>query len=544
MSISSRIIEKIFKLPPADTHDIVVERGLEIPMSDGIVLLADRYYPRGTNKLPTILVRCPYGRGSMYGLIVRLIAERGFQVLNQSCRGTFGSGGEFNPFRTEKEDGLATVEWTKKQDWFSGEFATVGASYLGYVQWAIASDAGPELKAMVPQITASEFQSMMYPYGSFSLSDGITWSNMINIQEKSVLGGFASMFSDRKLRPAFKHLPLGEVDSLVVGKQVQFWQDWLEHSEHGDEWWELVDHSGRVAGITTPVNFVGGWYDIFLPWMMRDYINLKNAGKEPYLMIGPWPHISMGTLFGDGLREAITWLRAHLLGDHSQLRKAPVRIFVMGAKEWREYPEWPPPGYQPQKWYLQTQSGLSVDTPVESEPDQYRYDPADPTPNVGGAILNMKAGAKDNRSLETREDVLVYTSEILKDDLEVIGSVNAELFVKSSLEYTDFFVRLCDVYPSGKSINICDGILRLRPGQPAPENDGVIKIIIEMWSTAYRFVKGHRVRLQVSSGAHPRFARNLGSGEPLATGTTLKVADQIVYHDSAHPSAIILPVSE
>jgi putative CocE/NonD family hydrolase len=156
----------------------------------------------------------------------------------------------------------------------------------------------------------------------------------------------------------------------------------------------------------------------------------------------------------------------------------------------------------------------------------------------------MKAGARDNRSLEARKDVLVYTSEVLDNDLEVIGHVSAELFVKSSLEYTDFFVRLCDVSPSGKSINICDGILRLRPGQPAPENDGMIKVNIEMWPTAYRFIKGHRVRLQVSSGAHPRFARNLGSGEPLATGTTIKVADQTVYHDPAHPSAIILPVLE
>jgi len=538
----SRIIEKVFKLPPADTHDIIVKRGLEIPMPDGVVLLADRYYPRGSNKLPTILFRCPYGRGSIYGLMVRLVAERGFQVLLQSCRGTFGSGGDFNPFRTEKDDGLATIEWMKDQEWFPGEFAMAGASYLGYVQWAIACDVGPELKAMAPQITASEFHGMIYPGDTFTLSDCITWANLIHTQEKSRLGMLNSMFAGRKLEPAFKHLPLRDADSLVMGKQVQFWQDWLEHSEPEDKWWESVDHSETVANVTTPVSMVGGWYDIFLPWMMRDYIALKNAGREPYLMIGPWAHLNMGMFFGEGTRQRIAWLRAHLMGDRSQLREAVVRIYVMGAGEWREFPEWPPPGYQPQRWYLQTEGGLTIESPIESEPDKYLYDPADPTPNVGGAIMNMKAGAKDNRKLEARSDVLVYTSEVLEDDLDVIGPVSAELFVKSNLEHTDFFVRLCDVHPSGKSINICDGIRRLRPGHPAPEKDGTIKVDIEMWPTAYRFARGHRLRLQVSSGAHPRFARNLGSGEPLATGTTLKVADQMVYHDPTHPSSVVLPI--
>jgi len=156
--------------------------------------------------------------------------------------------------------------------------------------------------------------------------------------------------------------------------------------------------------------------------------------------------------------------------------------------------------------------------------------------------MNLKAGSKDNRALEARTDVLVYTSAVLDHDLEVIDLVQAELFVKSSLENTDFFVRLCDVHPSGKSFNICDGIRRLRPGRPTPEKDGTIKVDVEMWPMAYRFARGHRIRLQVSSEVHPRFARNLGSGESLATATTLRVADQMVYHDPAYPSAIILPV--
>lgn len=541
MSITSRVVARIFKLPPAETHRIMVERNLKVPMPDGVVLLADHYSPRGGVKLPTILMRCPYGRGSLYGVSGRLLAERGFQVLIQSCRGTFGSGGELNPFRNEHTDGLATIEWMKKQDWFSGEFATTGPSYLGYVQWAIARDAGPELKAIAAQITASEFCSMTYPGESYALSGTLSWLYLVNKQEESWLGGFTGMLGARKLEPAFSHLPLCDADEIIIRRRVPFWQDWIKHSEPGDGWWQPVDHSGTVSDVTAPVNLIGGWYDLFLPWMTNDYAVLRDAGRMPYLMIGPWSHLSLGIL-GATSRESLAWLRAHLLADRSRLREMPVCIFVMGLGEWRDFPEWPPPGYRPQRWHLQTGGGLTPEPPAASEPDRYRYDPADPTPNVGGPLLAPGAASKDNRALEARQDVLVYTSAVLARELEVIGPVRAELFVRSSLEHTDFFGRLCDVHPSGKSFNICDGIRRLRPGRPTPEPDGTLKVNIELWPTAYHFHCGHRVRLQVSSGAHPRFARNLGSGEPLATATTLRVANQTVYHDPAHPSAIILPV--
>ena len=214
----------------------------------------------------------------------------------------------------------------------------------------------------------------------------------------------------------------------------------------------------------------------------------------------------------------------------------------MGADEWRDFPEWPPPGIQPQRWHLQSDGGLATETPSQSDPDRYRYDPADPTPNLAGAIMLGQWGQQDNRKLESRSDVLVYTSKPMEQELEVIGPVEAEPFVRSSLEHTDFYARLCDVDPKGKSLNICDGLQRLRPNRPAPESDGYIRVNIELWPTAYCFRKGHRIRLQVSSGAHPRWVRNTGSGEPIATATTLRVADQEVYHDPAHPSAIILPI--
>jgi putative CocE/NonD family hydrolase len=215
----------------------------------------------------------------------------------------------------------------------------------------------------------------------------------------------------------------------------------------------------------------------------------------------------------------------------------------MGENRWRDFADWPPP-VRIGSWYLQPGGALATSLPPSSEPDRYRYDPADPTPAVGGNSLGSRKrmGPKDNRVLEARPDVLVYTSAPLEYDMEVIGPLRAELYVRSSLEHTDFFARLCVVEESGKSINLCDGILRLTPGSVTPEPDGSLHISVEVWPTAYHFRRGQRIRVQVSSGAHPSFARNLGSGEPLASGTKLCVAEQTVYHDPEHPSAILLPV--
>jgi len=548
MTIMSRFVGFLLKLPPAETYDVRVERDLKVPMPDGVTLLGDHYVPRGGGNRPTLLVRSPYGRTAMWGMLFgRPFAERGFQVFIQSCRGTFGSGGTFDAFRDERADGLATVEWIKKQPWFSGELATAGPSYLGFVQWAIAADAGPELKAMTTMITSSEFRTLVYPGESFSLDTGLTWINVMAHQENGPLAALLSnMQAEKKLQAVHPHLPLNTIDEAAVQKPVPYFRDWLVHNEPTDDWWTPIDFSKTVSKVTAPVHLIGGWYDIFLPHTLADYARLRQGGQQPYLTIGPWSHTDFGGL-GRMIREAIIWSRAQLLGDKSQLRASPVQVHVMGANEWRDFPDWPPAGYAPQRWHLQKNRGLSPKPPEMSDPDHYRYDPADPTPAVGGVSLSQNTGPKDNRTLEARSDVLSYTSEPLDRDIEIIGNVSAEIFVQSSLEHTDFFARLCDVDASGKSINVCDGLLRLRDaagqaGNPPAEADGSRRVCIDLWATAYRFQRGHRIRLQVSSGAHPRFARNPGSGEPLATATMLKVAEQTVFHDPAHPSAIVLPV--
>lgn len=542
MTALSRLVGKLAKLPPSQTHDVAVERDLRVTMPDGVVLLADRYFPRGSDKLPTILVRSCYGRRGVFGLLYGwLFAERGFQVVIQSTRGTFGSGGQLEPFGCEHDDGLATVAWLKQQPWFPGAFATNGPSYLGFVQWAIAGEAGPELKALGLQVTTAEFRSQTYTGGSFALDTALSWTHLMANQERRFGVMREAFASNRKMQALFSQLPLQDLDKLADNRHSPFFQEWLEHTEPGDPYWEARDFSGTVGDVEAAVNMVGGWYDIFLPWMLRDYQSLRDAGKRPYLTIGPWAHSSFD-LMAFSIRESLVSLRACLLDDRSQLRQSPVRIFVTGANEWRDLSDWPPAGARHQRLHLQPGAGLAGAIPPTSEPDHYRYDPADPTPSVAGPLLRGKALPTDNRQLEARPDVLTYTSAPLEQDLEVIGPVQAELFARSSLEHTDFFARLCDVDSKGASMNVCDALLRVQPGQPAADADGILRVVIDLWPTAHRFRSGHKIRLQVSSGAHPRYARNTGSGEPLASAAKLIAANQSIYHDPAHPSAIILAI--
>jgi len=544
MTLVSHLVGRLAKLPPAKTYAVLVERDLSVPMPDGVVLLADHYMPRdkrGSQRPPTILVRCPYGRRGFFGLLYgRLFAERGFGVLVQSTRGTFGSGGVFDPYGNEHVDGLATIAWLKQQPWFSGVLGTNGPSYLGMVQWAIAADAGADIGAMAIQVSTSNFHHRTYAGGSFGLDTALSWTQMMALQEQRSF--LSQMGARRKLQPLFAHLPLRDLDQLAIGRHSPFFQAWLEHPEPDSDYWQHRTFDTTVKDIAAPINLVGGWYDIFLPWQVRDYRLLREAGKHPFLTIGPWAHASFG-LMDAGVAEALTWFNAHLLGERNQLRKAPVRVFVTGQNAWRDLADWPPPGARIHRFFLQQAFGLSQDSPGASPPDHYRYDPADPTPALSGPVLSGKSMPTDNRTLEARPDVLTYTSAPLEADLDVIGPVQAELFVRSSREHTDFFARMCDVDQRGISLNICDGLLRVQPHQPAPAADGTLLLTIDLWPTAHRFLRGHRLRLQVSSGAHPRYARNTGSGERLASATKLLVADQSIYHDPDHPSAIFLSLA-
>lgn len=544
MTIASRVATQVLKLPPPQTRDVRVERDLRIPMPDGAVLLADRYLPPAPAP-PLVLVRSPYGRRGIWGLVfARLLAERGFQVLIQSCRGTFGSGGIFDPFgRDEHDDGLATAAWLRRQPWYPGAFATMGPSYLGMVQWAIAADAGPDLKAICPQVTCAQFRAPFYAGQSFALETALTWIRQVADGERGLTFARQALAS-RKLRQLFGQLPLGDLDQRVTGHRVPYYQDWLAHNQPGDPYWAERDFATTLDRVTAPVAMVGGWYDFFLPHQLADYAALRQAGRQPQLTIGPWRH-SDHEAAGVWVADAVAWLRAHLADDRSGLRTEPVRVFVTGAQEWRDLADWPPPGTMTQRWHLQPGGELGTPPPPASEPDRYTYDPARPTPSLAGAAgLHARGSARvDNRPLEARPDVLTFTSQPLPADLDIAGQATADLFVRSTREHTDFFARLCEVDPAGVSVNVCDALLRLAPGRPAPAADGSIRVQFGLWPAAHQFRRGNRIRLQVSSGAHPRYARNPGTGEPLATAAAMLPAQQQVLHDPGHPSAVILPVT-
>ncbi|MCI2423124.1 CocE/NonD family hydrolase [Saccharopolyspora sp. K220] len=523
---------------PGPVRRVAVQRDIPVPMPDGVRLLADRYYPVDDQHAPLVLIRTLYGRRQAYAVLARIIAEQGFQVFQQSLRGTADSGGGFDGFVVEPGDGPATVAWLRTQPWFPAAMATWGTSYLGYVQWELAQQPIPQWQAAIIQDAPSEFyHSFMYPGGVFALGNALGWVQVVH--EMFRTGGslprqlVGALTGPQKLRRAVLAPAIGDADLVAVGEHVPYFQQWLRHPEP-DEYWARMDHRRNVENMPPTVLLAGGWYDFFLPGMLEDYAALRAAGRQVRLLVGPWAH-GRGMHTRTYLRESFAVLE-HALRGKGKLPADPVRVNVTGAKRWVDLLDWPPPGCAPRPWYVHADGGLDTRMPVASSPSRYRYDAAYPTPSVGGAVVAVNSGPKDNRRLESRPDVLVFTSPVLDRELEIVGPVTAEIHLRSSRSHTDVFARLCDVAPSGRSENLCDGIVRLN-GPPGA--DGVRVARVELWPIAHRFRRGHRVRLQVSSGAHPRYARNPGTGDPF--GTDLLAADQEVFHDPGHASAVFLP---
>ena len=548
-------IGRTLNLPPAH-YEVGVETHLRVPMPDGITLEAEHYFPLAEGAFPTILIRTPYGLSTdrlklstaFTTFPVQRFVERGYHVLLQSVRGRFGSEGQWMPFFNEEADGRATVEWIAQQPWFNGALGLFGSSYVGYTQWAIAANAPDYVKAMLPSITTANLPGSMWPADHILGLDTTGRWTLLTIGPDFTPSALdlawlvTSWGQDRYLTKAFQHLPLNEIDEVITGHPIAFFRKWLEHPTPDDPHWQPLDFRRAFSNLKTPIHLLAGWYDLFTRYQLEDYQLLKAAGQRPYLTVGATSHMALRNL-SLAAQEGLAWFDAYLKNDPSHLRQHPVRLFVMGANEWRELDDWPPPA-QATRYFLHSQWRLSNEQPADvSPPDRYVYDPADPTPAIGGPLLSFAAGPRDQRSVESRSDVITYTTPPLSEDVEVIGTPHVELYVRSSLPHTDFVARLCDVHPNGRSINLCDGIVRLAPGAGEAQPDGSLKITIELWPTANCFKRGHRLRLQVCSGGYPRWSRNLGTGEPLATATRWHGAEQMIYHDQAHPSALILPLT-
>lgn len=540
-ALTERLVDR--RLGFGADEPYVRERDLRVPLSDGVVLLADLYRAPGPLRpRPTVLMRTPYGRDGLGSIIGSLLARRGFQVLVQSTRGTFGSGGQFRPFLHESSDGLDTLAWVRGQDWCDGRVSMVGPSYVGHTQWAVAPYADPGLCSMNADITASEFTSTFYPGGAPGLLNLATWVNQIGRQERigAVTGFLATPVFSRRKRRAVTSQPLQAADVALTGAPVVFWRDFVEHAEQPREFWAPAEHDGFDAAAMPPVCMVTGWWDLFLDRQLVDFTALQRGGATARITIGPWSHGDRGSL-STIAHEMVHWLGVHLHGGEHDGR-APVRVYVQHADRWTDLPCWPPPEARPTEWYLDAGGGLGPDRPAgTAPPSRFVYDPADPTPTVGGPMLQPPSKQLDNRTVEAREDVRVWTGPPLESDLDLLGPVSAVVYVRTGTGIGDVFVRLCDVGPDGASMNITDAMHRLVPDREATAPDGTTVVRMTLSPTGYRVRAGHRLRVQVAGAAFPRFARNPGTGERTATAVDGERISYEILHDSEHPSHVVLP---
>jgi putative CocE/NonD family hydrolase len=526
----------------------VVHRDVRAAMPDGVVLLGDHYRPAGAQgPLPVVLLRSPYGRAGIAGAVFAApLARRGYQLFVQSTRGTFGSGGQFRPFLHEKDDGVATVAWLREQPWCDGRVAMTGASYLGHTQWAIAPYVDPPLECVALNVTAAKITTAFYDHRAPALQNGLNWSGQIGTQERGILPDLVpSPMLRGRVRRALRKLPLQAADVDVAGAPVAFWRDFVGHSDPGDDFWAGVDHHEADLSRLPPVSMVTGWWDLFAAEQLRDFAAIRAAGVPARITIGPWLHAEPGEIKAIGQQD-VAWLDHHLNGGPAP-SGPPVRLFVQHADTWLDFDQWPPPHTHAVSYYLRPAGRLGSDPEGgDSEPSWFVYDPADPTPSVGGPLLTPPAKQADNVSIEARLDVLTYTSDPFAADQDFIGPVSARIYVRTELEHADLFVRVCDVDTGGVSRNIVDGIRRLSPQTvPAADvevgPDGIMAVDLELFPTGYRLLAGHRLRVQVCGGSFPRYARNFGTAEPFGAASAGKRCRFEIFADAQHPSAVVLP---
>jgi putative CocE/NonD family hydrolase len=545
-----RVFDRILGLDPAPGH-YTVDVDVPVTMGDGTVLVADHYRPTSPTTHGTILVRTPYGRGFPGDMLyARPWAARGYHVLFQSCRGSSGSGGDFEPFVHEGADARATVEWLRGQDWFDGRLATIGGSYLGWSQWALMADPPPELRAAVIVVATHDMAECAYGSGSFTLNDLLGWAYLVADQEtRGPLGGdlLRSITIGRALRPVMTAAPLGEAAAELLQGRTPWFLEWLGRPDISEPFWDGMKLGHVLATTRVPTLLMGGWQDVFVRHTIQQYEALHARGVETSLLVGPWSHLNFVSRAGRTVtRRTSLWLDRHLAGREPGAAGAPgtapppVHVHVTGGGGWRELPEWPPPTRE-EVWFVGPRQWLGTEPPAADDPpSRFRYDPADPTPAYAGRRLSADAGVRDNKHLEARPDVVTFTGPQLAADLEVVGSPVVELVHSTDNPYADVFVRLCDVDRRGTSRNFSDGFVRLDPARPAGTP---VTVRIQLDPCAHRLQAGHRLRLQVSGGAHPRFARNPGTPEPLATAVELVPSNHEVHHGAGGRSRVLLPVS-
>jgi len=562
----------------ADQYEVAIERNVAVKMRDGIVLRADIYRPKAEGKFPVLLQRTPYNKqGGDFGLRG---AAHGYVVIIQDVRGRYSSEGEWYPFRNEPDDGYDTVEWAAALPYSNGKVGMYGGSYVGATQMLAAIAHPPHLAGICPEVTASNYHDgWTYQSGAFEQWFNESWTSGLaqdtlnrKIQKNTnALNGIWKL--PLSSYPLFVPDPAGDDSTAAL---APYFLDWLAHPNY-DDYWKKLSIEEHFSDINVPSLTIAAWYDIFLGGSLRNYIGLKahaateeaRKGQRLLVMIGG--HAGSGRKIGDVDFGASANLEIDdlILSWYDYLFKnaqnefateKPVKIFVMGKNEWRSEDDWPLSRAVSTKYFLHStgkanslrgDGTLSTAAPHTEASDQFVYDPANPAPTIGGPLCcdsgHLAPGPRDQRPVEARNDVLVYSTPVLDRDVEVTGPVRLELYAKSSAVDTDFTGKLVDVWPDGFAQNLTEGILRARyrTSQDKPElmNPGQIyKLDLDLWATSNVFRKGHILRLEVSSSNFPRFDRNLNSGLDAPHAQDFMPATNAIYHDEQHPSVLIVPV--
>ena len=570
---------------------MAAETNVSVPMRDGITLYADVFRPAGDGRWPVLLTRIPYGKHrpkyhSQYLDLVRAVS-RGYAVVIQDTRGRHLSEGEFYPFRYEVDDGYDTVEWCAAQPWSDGNVGMYGISYHGATQLLAAVGAPPSLRAIVPALTSdSYYDSWTYLGGVLQSWFASVWAGgdlLENIsgsspEKEEALAELGRWKSD--VLSMERYVPLKDMPALRG--LSDYYYDWLAHPTY-DDYWKALSPRERFDKVQVPALNIAGWFDLFTRGNIRAYQGVRERGAndlargQQHLLIGPWVHeeypdgyAGQGSFGNEYWGEAfdlqgmsLAWFDRWLKGEDNGVDTDPaVYYFTMGANRWQSAEAWPPPDADALSFFLHGDGkansrdgdgSLSVEPPVETEtPDHYLYNPRDPVPTLGGPYAlsdpeTVRVGVQEQGPVESREDVLVYTSQPLDRGVEVTGNVNLNLWAVTSAADTDWTAKLVDVHPDGNSYNVCEGILRARfresLEEPTPIEPGeVYRYDVDLGPTSMHFKRGHRIRLQVSSSNFPAFARNLNTGGASHEETEYRLALQTVLHDAAHPSCLVLPV--
>ena len=566
------------QLPPV-TERVQIESNVVVPMRDGVRLYADVYRPRRAGRFPVLVVRTPYGkqRDGIHETKIQF-AQRGYAVVVEDVRGRFESEGDWDPFRHEAADGYDTVVWAARQEWSNGKVGMQGGSYLGNVQWQAAAAAPPGLVAIFPAVASTSlYHNTFYQGGALRLAVAYGWGVVRNpLRVMYPQYWHTAEYAPEELRyeSIVWSLPLARADLASSGREVRHWRDWLRHPSY-DDYWRAISVEEHFDRVAAPVHTHGGWYDLLLGGTLNGFTGMRGSGgselarRESKMTVGPWGH-GPSRKYGDVdfgpdamrnlMERELRWFDHYLKGEDNGIeREPPVEVFFMGINRWAHYADWPVPGTRFTPYYLSSGGSaassrgdgtLAPEPPGRDGLDHFTYDPDRPVPSVGAhdcCGIPTQAGPVDQRPVEARSDVLVYTSAMVREPLAIAGPVRMKLHAATDGRDTDWAVKLVDVAPSGFAMNLAQGILRARfrqrldraellePGRP-------YEFDVDLLGTAHVFLPGHRIRVDITSSNFPQFDRNPNTGDDLGSADHVRVARQTVFHGPERPSHVVLPV--